>query len=103
MWLLCRRYTAAEAAQWGLVNAVVPAADLDREVQRWCDELLALSPTVLKLVKRSFDDSVRGIREQQDAVRFLTEINPGFFSSGEQTEGAAAFLDKRNADFSAWR
>lgn len=103
MWLLCRRYTAAEAAQWGLVNAVVPAADLDGEVQRWCDELLALSPTVLKLVKRSFDDSVSGIREQQDAVKFLAEINPGFFSSGEQTEGAAAFMEKRPADFSAWR
>jgi dihydroxynaphthoic acid synthetase len=103
MWLLCRRYSADEAAQWGLVNAVVPSADLDKEVQRWCDELLALSPTVIKLVKRSFDDSVRSIREQQDAVNFLTEINPGFFSSGEQTEGASAFMEKRPADFSPWR
>lgn len=101
--MLCRRYTAAQALEWGLVNAVVPEADLDTEVRTWCDELLAMSPTVLKLVKRSFDESVRAIRDSQDAIDFQAEINPEFYSSGEQQEGANAFLEKRKANFAAWR
>jgi dihydroxynaphthoic acid synthetase len=103
MWMLCRRYRAEQALAWGLVNAVVPAPELDAEVRRWCDELLALSPTVLKLVKKSFDDSFESTREAQDCFRILDRVNPGFFDSGEQGEGAAAFLEKRPPDFSPWR
>ncbi len=103
IWMLCRRYTAAQALEWGLANAVVPEADLDTEVRAWCDELLAKSPTVLKLVKRSFDESVRAIRDSQDAIDFQAEINPEFYSSGEQQEGANAFLEKRQPNFAAWR
>ena len=103
MWMLCRRYSAAEMLNWGLVNAVVPMADLDSEVQRWCDELLALSPTVLKVIKRTFDAEFEQLREYQDAHDYLEEINPSFFESGEQIEGANAFLEKRAPDFSPWR
>jgi len=103
IWMLCRRYSAQQALDWGLANAVVPKAELDAEVQRWCDELLALSPTVLKLVKKSFDDSLAQIREQQDRFSILQQVNPGFFASGEQTEGASAFMEKRAPDFSPWR
>ena len=38
MWMLCRRYSAAQALAWGLVNAVVPKSELDQEVRRWCDD-----------------------------------------------------------------
>ncbi|MCF7550818.1 enoyl-CoA hydratase-related protein [Pseudonocardia sp. WMMC193] len=103
IWLLCRRYSAAQALEWGLVNAVVPAAELDAEVDRWCKEMLALSPTVLKLLKKSFDDSIAHIREEQDRFTILNQVNPGFFASGEQTEGAGAFMEKRKPDFSPWR
>ena len=103
MWMLCRKYTAQQAYDWGLVNSVVPAEQLDVEVQQWCDELLALSPTVLKTVKKSFDDSWAQTREAQDRFRILDQVNPDFFQSGEQTEGAGAFLEKRQPDFSAWR
>src|SRR3954451_14645336 len=41
IWLLCRRYSAAEAFQMGLVNKVVPAEELDAEVESWCREILA--------------------------------------------------------------
>src|SRR5688572_15678368 len=54
VWMLCRRYDAATAERWGLVNRVVPAADLRAEVRRWADEILALSPTALRFVKQSF-------------------------------------------------
>lgn len=101
--MLCRRYTAQQALDWGLVNAVVPPEQLDSEVARWCEELLALSPTVLKLIKKSFDDSTAHIREEQERFTILNQVNPGFFASGEQTEGSRAFLEKRTPDFSPWR
>jgi 1,4-dihydroxy-2-naphthoyl-CoA synthase len=54
----CRRYTAQQALEWGLANAVVPLEQLDAEVKRWGEEILALSPTVIKLLKKSFDGRV---------------------------------------------
>jgi 2-ketocyclohexanecarboxyl-CoA hydrolase len=104
IWMLCRRYSAQQALEWGLANAVVPLADLDAEVAKWCDEILALSPTVLKLLKKSFDDEYLPLREAQGIERdYIPEINPAFFTSGEQAEGARAFLEKRRPDFSAFR
>ncbi|HEX4109971.1 MAG TPA: enoyl-CoA hydratase-related protein [Solirubrobacteraceae bacterium] len=103
IWLLCRKYSAQQALDWGLVNAVVPPEELDAEVRRWCDELLALSPTVLKILKRSFDDSLASMREQLDRQRILSYVNPNFFESGEQDEGAGAFMEKRRPDFSRFR
>jgi 1,4-dihydroxy-2-naphthoyl-CoA synthase len=94
--------SARQALDWGLVNAVVPAADLDAEVRRWADELLAMSPTVLKLLKMSFDEEYAPLRELQ-AKEYLPLVKPDFFASGEQDEGARAFLEKRKPDFDAWR
>src|SRR6202162_25968 len=55
IWFLCRRYTAAQAYEMGLVNRVVPAGELDGEVEAWCQEILALSPTAIAIAKRSFN------------------------------------------------
>src|SRR6187549_726141 len=55
IWFLCRRYDARTAERWGLVNRVVPAADLHAEVRSWADEMLALSPTALRFLKQSFN------------------------------------------------
>src|SRR5437763_7669198 len=55
IWFLCRRYDAETAERWGLVNRVVPAAELRDEVRRWADEILALSPTALRFLKQSFN------------------------------------------------
>ena len=101
MWMLCRRYTARQALEWGLVNAVVPMDQLDAEVQKWCDELLALSPTCLKILKATFDDEYLGLRQHRR--NYIKEINPDFFRSGEQMEGARAFMEKRQPDFSRFR
>ena len=78
------------------------SAELDAEVRRWADELLAMSPTVLKLLKMSFDEEYAPMREYQEKD-YLAEVNPGFFASGEQTEGANAFLEKRRPNFDPWR
>jgi 1,4-dihydroxy-2-naphthoyl-CoA synthase len=103
IWLLCRKYSAQQALEWGLINASVPAEQLDAEVRKWADELLALSPTVLKILKKSFDDSLASTREQMDRFEILTHVNPGFYDSGEQIEGASAFMEKRTPDFSRFR
>jgi 2-ketocyclohexanecarboxyl-CoA hydrolase len=102
MWMLCRRYTAQQALQWGLVNAVVPQAELDAEVARWCAEILALSPTVLRTVKASFRRAMDSYIEY-NVADMVREVAPNYFETGEQQEGAKAFLEKRAPDFSKWR
>ena len=101
MWMLCRRYTAKQALDCGLVNAVVPMEKRDDEVRRWCGELLALSPTCLKIFKATFDDEYLALREHRR--NYVEEINPGFFESGEQKEGVSAFQEKRAPEFSRFR
>jgi 2-ketocyclohexanecarboxyl-CoA hydrolase len=101
MWMLCRRYTAREALAMGLVNAVIPMEKLDDEVTRWCDELLALSPTCLKILKASFVADFGHVLGQDDAIRRLVVDRQ--FWEGEQQEGARAFLEKRAPDFSRFR
>lgn len=103
MWMLCRRYTPEQALDWGLINAVVEPDELRAEVQKWAQELLALSPTVLNLVKRSFDEWLNPNRDVFDDRKLVDELHPDFFESGEQTEGATAFMEKRRPDFSRWR
>jgi 2-ketocyclohexanecarboxyl-CoA hydrolase len=101
MWYLCRRYTARQAYEWGLVNAVVPYAQLDAEVDRWCQELLALSPTCLKILKASYQAEFDYLRGAGERIRQM--VAPDYFRTGEQQEGAAAFLERRPPDFSPWR
>lgn len=102
LWMLCRKYTAQQALEWGLINAVVPKEKLDEEVRKWCDEILALSPTCLRTVKRSFYEHMKPIMGM-DMNDILREVAPDYFSTGEQEEGANAFLEKRKPDFSRWR
>src|SRR5919198_2964248 len=100
IWYLCRRYTAAEAFQMGLVNKVVPAEQLDGEVEAWCREISALSPTAIAIAKRSFNadsDNIRGI----GALGF--EALALYYNSEESKEGTAAFLEKRRPNFRAKR
>lgn len=102
LWMLCRRYTAQQAYEWGLANAVVPMAKLDEEVQKVCEEYLSLSPTCLKIVKRSFYHHMEPILKY-DMNDLIKEVAPNYFSTGEQQEGASAFLEKRKPDFSKFR
>ena len=102
MWMLCRRYPAKTFLDWGLVNAVVPMDQLDSEVEKWAKEMLALSPTCLKILKRSYYYHAEPIlnRDMNDMIK---EIAPNYFETGEQLEGANAFLEKRAPDFSRFR
>ena len=102
MWLLCRRYTAREMLEWGLINAVVPMEKLDEEVDKWCQEMLALSPTCLAAIKASFRHVMKGTMDH-DMFENIRAVKPDYFETGEQMEGASAFLEKRTPDFSQWR
>jgi 2-ketocyclohexanecarboxyl-CoA hydrolase len=101
IWMLCRRYKAQEALEMGLVNRVVKYEELDEEVKRWCQELNALSPTCLAILKASFVEEFSYLLGQGDQYRrYITQAG---FSPGEQEEGAQAFLEKRPPNFARFR
>ncbi len=96
MWMLCRRYTALEAYRMGLVNTVVPADRLDSEVDRWCEELLALSPGCLEILKAAFDQEMDGYA---DMGVISSQLYPDWFDMPEGKEGPLAFTEKRRPRF----
>ena len=100
VWFLCRQYDAATMERWGLVNKVVPLADLKSEVRQWADEMLQMSPTALTVLKHSFNadsDSIAGISTISfDSLNLFVETD-------EAKEGLAAFNEKRKPDFSRFR
>ncbi|CAB4775378.1 MAG: 1,4-dihydroxy-2-naphthoyl-CoA synthase [Actinobacteria bacterium] len=97
VWFLCRQYDAATALDWGLVNAVVPLADLERETVAWCRQMLELSPIALRMLKAGFnaaDDGLAGIQQLAGDATML------FYMSEEGQEGRNAFVEHRRPDFS---
>ena len=97
VWFLCRQYDAAQALDWGLVNTVVPLADLERETVAWCRQMLALSPMALRMLKAGFnaaDDGLAGVQQLAGDATML------FYMSEEGQEGRNAFVEHREPDFS---
>ncbi|HWH20725.1 MAG TPA: 1,4-dihydroxy-2-naphthoyl-CoA synthase [Solirubrobacterales bacterium] len=96
IWMLCRQYDAQQAEDMGLVNTVVPLADLEVETVSWCREMLALSPFALRLVKASFnahEDGYAGIQQLAHDTNLL------FYGNEEAKEGREAYKEKRRPDF----
>ena len=96
LWMLCRKYSAAQALEMGLVNTVVPLERLEAEVDQWCAEMLALSPGCLEVLKAAFDQEMDGYREQ---CVTSAAMYPDWFDMPEGKEGGAAFLGKRPPEF----
>jgi 2-ketocyclohexanecarboxyl-CoA hydrolase len=96
IWYLCRRYSAKEAYEMGLVNAVVPADKLDEEVDKWCAELMERSPTALAIAKRSFNADTEQLRGLS-ALGF--EAVALYYGTEESKEGGRAFRAKRPPRF----
>ncbi len=96
MWMLCRRYTAAQAYEMGLVNKVVPLERLEAEVDQWCEEMLRLSPGCLEILKAAFDQEMDGYA---DLGVISSQFYPDWFDTPEGKEGGAAFVAKRPPRF----
>jgi naphthoate synthase len=97
VWFLCRQYDAATALEWGLVNAVVPLADLEAETVAWCRRMLSLSPIALRMIKAGLnaaDDGLAGVQQLAGDATML------FYMSEEGQEGRNAYVERRPPDFS---
>jgi naphthoate synthase len=100
IWFLCRQYTAQQALEWGLVNAVVPPDRLMDEARAWAGEMLTKSPTALAFLKHSFNAEHEGIA----GISQLSFDALGMFvGTDEAAEGVSAFNEKRDPDFGPYR
>jgi naphthoate synthase len=95
IWFLCRKYTAAEALEMGLVNAVVPVGALEEEGVKWAGEILQKSPLAIRLLKSGFNaelDGQAGIQELSGNATLL------YYMSEEAKEFHQAQREKRKPD-----
>jgi len=96
IWFLCRRYDAGEALEMGLVNKVVPGAELQAEGVAWAHEILAMSPTAIRFLKSAFLVATDGLAGLQEFAGNATGL---YYTTDEAHEGSKAFLEKRPADY----
>ncbi|MCC5919887.1 MAG: 1,4-dihydroxy-2-naphthoyl-CoA synthase [Cyclobacteriaceae bacterium] len=97
IFFLGRNYSAQEAFEMGMVNAVVPHADLENTAYQWGQEILAKSPTAIRMIKFAFNLTDDGLVGQQV---FAGEATRLAYMTEEAEEGRNAFLEKRKPDFS---
>ncbi|MFN3286251.1 MAG: 1,4-dihydroxy-2-naphthoyl-CoA synthase [bacterium] len=97
IWYLCRQYTAQQALEMGLVNAVVPVDQLEEEGVRWAREILEKSPLAIRLLKAAFNADTDGLAGLQQLGGDATLL---YYLTDEAKEGRNAFLEKRKPDFS---
>ena len=96
IWYLCRQYSAQEALEMGLVNTVVPLAELEAESIRWAKEILEKSPLALRFLKAAFNADTDGLAGLQQLAGDATML---YYMTEEGQEGKEAFLQKRKPDF----
>lgn len=101
MLYFCRQYTAQQALDMGLVNAVVPMSELHATTEAWCQELLDKSPESLRIAKLAFnqesDQSLWG------GMFAGSELLSMHIDTEEFIEGPTAWLEKRKPDFRSHR
>ncbi|OZF06188.1 dihydroxynaphthoic acid synthetase [Rhodococcus sp. 14-2470-1b] len=96
MAMLCRRYSAQQALDLGLINEVVDDDKLEETVRGWCDEISALSPRYLEITKISSNVWWNAARDSFSTGLGMLNQAVG---SPDMIEGATAFLQKRKAVF----
>ncbi|MBW1900935.1 MAG: enoyl-CoA hydratase/isomerase family protein [Deltaproteobacteria bacterium] len=98
--LLSKRFTAEEAEDWGLINKVVPLADLENETDKWCKRILSMSPQSTRTAKIAMNalPDLLGM-----AYRHAVAIVPHMWSSPEGSEAFKSFKEKRRPDFTKFR
>jgi naphthoate synthase len=98
IWFLCRQYGAQEALQMGLVNTVVPLAELETTTIQWCRE--RLSPTALRFLKLAMNADCDGQAGLQALAGSATLL---YYQTEEGREGKDAFLEHRPPDFTKFK
>lgn len=96
IWFLCKQYSAKEAEEMGMVNKVVPLAELEDTTVDWCQQILANSPMAIRMIKRGLNaelDGQRGLMEMAGDATLM------YYLMEEAQEGKHAFLEKRKPDF----
>lgn len=96
IWFLCRQYTAQEALEMGMVNAVVPLEQLEETTLAWCDDIIKRSPLAIRMVKRALNAELDG---QHGIMEFAGDATLMYYLMDEAQEGKNAFLEKRDPDF----
>ncbi|MGJ3239852.1 MAG: 1,4-dihydroxy-2-naphthoyl-CoA synthase [Anaerolineae bacterium] len=96
IWFLCRQYSAEDAEKMGMVNTVVPLADLEQEALQWSREILEKSPIALRFIKAGMNAELDGQTGVQVMAGDATML---FYMTEEGSEGKNAFLEKRKPDF----
>lgn len=96
IWYLCRQYNAQQALDMGLVNTVVPLAQLEAESLQWAREILQKSPTAIRFLKAAFNADTDGLAGLQQLAGDATLL---FYLTEEAKEGKNAFLENRPPDF----
>ncbi|MDX2087230.1 MAG: 1,4-dihydroxy-2-naphthoyl-CoA synthase [Kofleriaceae bacterium] len=100
IWFLCREYGAEEALAMGLVNTVVPLAELEATTIQWCREMLHHSPTALRFLKMAMNADCDG---QAGMMAFAGSATLMYYTTDEGREGKEAYLEKRAPDFSKFK
>lgn len=96
IWYLCRQYDAQAALQMGLVNTVVPLAELERETMKWAREILEHSPLAIRCLKAALNADCDGQIGLLDLAGDATLL---YYMSEEAKEGKQAFVERRPPDF----
>ena len=96
IWFLCRQYSADQALEMGLVNAVVPYERLEEETVGWCREILRNSPMAIRCLKAAMNADCDGQAGLQELAGNATLL---FYLTEEGQEGRNAFLEKREPEF----
>ena len=96
IWYRCRQYSAEEAREMGMVNAVVPREELEAEGVRWAREILTKSPLAIRTLKSAFNADVDGQAGLQELAGNATLL---FYMTEQGQEGRNAYNDRRPPDF----
>lgn len=96
IWYLCRQYDAQQALEMGLVNTVVPVAELEAEGVKWAQEILEKSPIAIRFLKAGFNADLDGQTGLQVLAGDATML---YYMTEEGTEGKNSFLEKRKPNF----
>jgi len=102
IWYLCEQYDAQEALAMGLVNKVVPVAELEATAVAWGRRILTHSPLAIRCLKAAFNAELDGQAGIQELAGHATQL---FYMTEEAQEGRNAYNEKRPPDFSRfpWR